>query len=391
MRDGLKAVTDARKRPLISTGRVLSSVFVMLLARLGSLNALEQSRAPRHIQPWIGGAFPSADTLGRVMTKVDQEALREMLREVFLRLKRNKGFAPPAHGLVALVIDGHECHCSYRRRCKGCLTRRVKTVSGERDQHYHRYVAAHLVGRDFTFLVDLEPQRPGEGEVVAAKRLLARVHGRYARCYDVVLADALYAEAPFWREVRDRNKHILVVIKQEARDLLTDARALFCETTPIHTVHRKTRREIRDVTGCNSWPEVKEPVRVIQSLETTPVRRQIEKKVKDDVSEWIWATSLPPEVLCAEDAVTLGHQRWSIENQGFNELVNHWNGDHIYRHEPAAIVAFLLMTFLAFNVFQIFYHRNVKAARRHHQDKTHVARLVLADLYPPQPALVDTS
>jgi hypothetical protein len=391
LRDGLAAIADARPRPIIPAARVLGSVFVMLVGRLGSLNALEQSRASRPVRSWIGGAFPSADTLGRVMAKVDVEALRHILRDVFVRLKRNKGFAPPAHGLVALVIDGHEGHSSYRRCCTGCLTRSIKIADEEREQYYHRYVAAHLVGRDFTFLVDLEPLQRGEGEVIAAKRLLARVHERYARAYDVVLADALYAEAPFWREVRDRGKHILVVLKQEARDLLADARALFGETPPIHDVRGNTRREIRDVVGCTSWPGVKEPVRVIQSVETKTVRRQIDRTVKEDVSEWIWATSLPPEVLGAKAVVALAHQRWSIENQGFNELVNHWHGDHLYRHEPAAILAFLLMTFLAFNVFHVFYHRNVKAALRKTQDKAHIARLILADLYPPRPAPADTS
>ena len=143
------------------------------------------------------------------------------------------------------------------------------------------------------------------------------------------------------------------------------------------------------------WPEVKEPVRVVQSIEIKTVRRQIGNDVEENVSEWTWATSLPPEKLGAKGVVRIGHQRWSIENQGFNELVNHWNSDHIYRHESAAIVAFLLMTFLAFNVFHVFYHRNVhrnvKPARRKDQDKTHIARLILADLYLPRPSPPNTS
>jgi hypothetical protein len=33
----------------------------------------------------------------------------------------------------------------------------------------------------------------------------------------------------------------------------------------------------------------------------------------------------------------LGHQRWDIENYGFNELANEWHSDHVFRHDPGAI------------------------------------------------------
>jgi len=55
-----------------------------------------------------------------------------------------------------------------------------------------------LPGREAVrLLLDHEPQRPGEEEVETALRLLARVIPAYPRAFDVVLADALYAEAPF--------------------------------------------------------------------------------------------------------------------------------------------------------------------------------------------------
>jgi len=44
--------------------------------------------------------------------------------------------------------------------------------------------------------LDIELIRPGEGEVIAAKRLLERVLQRYGRFFDAVIGDALYLEAP---------------------------------------------------------------------------------------------------------------------------------------------------------------------------------------------------
>ena len=70
-----------------------------------------------------------------------------------------------------------------------------------------------------------------------------------------------------------------------------------------------------------SWPEVKAPVRVIRSLETYSVRRQLDKTDEPQTSDWVWATTLPSAQVSVERAVGFGHQRWDIENHGFNELV----------------------------------------------------------------------
>jgi hypothetical protein len=100
-----------------------------------------------------------------------------------------------------------------------------------------------------------------------------------------------------------------------------------------------------------SWPEVKVPVRGIRSLETYSVRRQLDKKVEIRFSDWMWVTTLPSAQLPVQRAVTFGHQRWDIENHGFNELVEGGHTDHVLKHDAAAIECFLLMAFLAFILF----------------------------------------
>ena len=37
--------------------------------------------------------------------------------------------------------------------------------------------------------------------------------------------------------------------------------------------------------------------------------------------------------------VQLGHARWTIANEGFNELVTRWHAAHVYRHERPALLA----------------------------------------------------
>ena len=79
--------------------------------------------------------------------------------------------------------------------------------------------------------------------------------------------------------------------------------------------------------------------------------------------------------------VDMGHDRWSIENQGFNELVNRWHAAHVYKHHPTALLVFFLLAMLCLNVFMAFYCRNLKPAVRRTVSMLHVGQLIAAELY----------
>ena len=70
-----------------------------------------------------------------------------------------------------------------------------------------------------------------------------------------------------------------------------------------------------------------------------------------------------------------------IENHGFNELVNSWNADHVYRHEPNAIECFLLLAFLAYNIFHAFVALNLKPELRRGKTDLYWARLMAAEIH----------
>ncbi|MGA2499689.1 MAG: hypothetical protein ABSH20_18280, partial [Tepidisphaeraceae bacterium] len=76
--------------------------------------------------------------------------------------------------------------------------------------------------------------------------------------------------------------------------------------------------------------------------------------------------------------VSPGHSRWSIENESFNEPVNRWNGDHVYKHDPQSILIFWLL--LSLNLFVAFYQRNLKPAVQKLYDTLAIARQILTDL-----------
>jgi len=205
------------------------------------------------------------------------------------------------------------------------------------------------------FLLDHEAQRAGEDEVATALRLLERVLGAYPRGFDLVLADALYSTAPLFNFLLARGKHVLTVLKDDRRNLYQDAAALFAACPPEEGSFGSRKCLWWDFSGLLSWPQVNVPVRVVRSRKKHTVRRQLDGKDELLTSDWIWVTTLPAQSVPTGRIVAFGHQRWDIENHGFNDLVNGWHADHIYRHDPNAIECFLLLAFLACNIFQAFF------------------------------------
>lgn len=384
--EGLDAVRDSRRRAHIPTPLVMRTLAVMFLSRLGSLNAVEQSRPSRFWRQWLNGPVPSADTLGRVAALVQTNGLRTLLHNLYSRLKREKALAPPSHGLMAAVLDGHESHATFRRCCPGCLQRTIHTQAGDRIQYYHRHAALQLVGQDFSMILDAEPQRPGEDEVATALRLLERVLPIYPRAFDVIVADAMYADPRMFNYALDHHKDVLVVLKANQPGLLEDARGLWEQTTPETVSSGGRTRTCWDLEGFTTWQQVIRPVRIVRSLEEWSVRRQLDGQVEELSSDWVWVTTLSKARASTAAVTQLGHGRWTIENQGFNELVNRWSADHVYKHQPNAMLVFWLIAVICLNLFLAFYQRNLKPAARRAANMLQIARLVTAELLGAFPA-----
>lgn len=379
----LQLLTDTRKRPLIKTPAVVGSALVMHLAQIGSLNGLDQTKGNCFWTKGLtDGVLPSGDTIGRVYDLIDLVPLRAVRKHIYSRLKRNKVLRPLFDDkLFTAVFDGHESSASYLRCCCGCLHREVKTAKGTEIQYYHRHVTAVLLCKEFVLLLDLEMQRPGEDEVAAAIRLLERLVVEYPRAFHIVMADGLYARAPFFTKVVEHGKHVIAVLKDERRDLIQDARGIFKDQQPLVIREGRITRHCWDVEELASWPQFGKNIRVVRSLETTIRSRQMTGEEFETVSDWLWVTTLPKEMLGTESFVVLAHKRWDIENKAFNELVTYWHADHVYAHGRIAIEAFWLTTMLAYNLFHAFINRNLKPTLRLRYTKSFIASAISAELW----------
>lgn len=372
----LGSLRDGRHHPCISPQTVFYGTFLLFVLRLGSLNGLEahfRGGSRRRWQTHLGRKPPSADTIGYSLMRFDCERLRALIHDLYRRAQRNHLTNQiRLGGWSTVALDGHELFSSYWRCCSACSTRRVHTAQGERIQYYHRIVVGQLLGGSFAIPLDLEPILIGEDEVAAGTRLMERLLRRYPKAFDVVVVDGLYGRSGFIKLLRNHAKHIVFVLKDNNPDLLEDARGLFSSQAPCVKQQDSVLYERWDEEGFDRWPELRGSFRVVRSLETTS---------KAKISDWYWCTTLPRAIVPTETVCQIGHKRWEIENQGFNVLVTYYGLDHCFKHDPTAIVAFSLVCFVAYTLFQMFYYRNLKIPLSRRGSMHYVTQMFVQNLH----------
>jgi len=360
----LEALADHREKPEIPAAVFPKALLMLWLCRLPSLNALHLLGRRGAGRRFLRQDMPSADQIANISEILDLPGLRAILGRMYQRLVRNKVLlAIQGHRLA--VVDGHEINNSYERCCAKCLKRQITVNGQKRTQYYHRAVVFQLVGPGFRFLLDVELLKPHDDEGTAALRLIRRVLAMYPRCFDILLGDGLYPQARLFKLLRQHGKHALVVLKDERRDLLKDARGLFGPKP--HRTFRigATAYQCWDVEDLDSWDSYHEKVRVVCSVETTTIgkRKNGRRTQRQQTSEWVWVTTLPASEVPTATVVHFGHERWRIENEGFNELCNQWHANHYFHHHPTSITALWLMLFIAHALFYCFL-RNIKPCLR---------------------------
>jgi hypothetical protein len=352
-------VEDGRIDPDISAESVWLSMFLLFLLRTGSLNGMEEVLLdPARRSKWariLRGGPPSADAVGYFGERADCDSLRKVQHEIYTQLQRNRHIAKfRIGGWSALALDGHELFSSYDLHCEKCRTRTITTKKGPRTQYYHSIVAAHLVGGPIPLLLDAEPMLPGEDEIAAACRLLERVQKQYPKAYDVVTADAIYFDPRIISTVRRHGKHLIAVLKDDHPAVLAEAKNLCQQMQPITWKHRRKEYAWWDIEGILTSSNTENLVRVVRSQETKP------SKTDMVTSNWFWMTTFSQGEAPTETVWCIGHKRWDIENNGFNYLVTYLHLDHNYRHDPNAILAFVLTAFIVYALLSAFYCFNLK-------------------------------
>ena len=358
----IATITDERLKPQIATVKIIAAIIVMQFSNLGSLNSLSQAISVKNLKKDI----PSVSTIARSADSINLEEIRGAGIEIYARARKSKMLSS-CHGMWVGVVDGHEQITSPYCKCPYCKSRIVTKKDGVKDiQYYHEFTAFILAGPKISFILDIEPILPGEGEISSSYRLLERVCKNYPKAFKIVIGDGLYLKETVFNLLEKHHKYAIAVLKEERRQLFEEANRLSLLSEP--KVYRRGRTYYRvwdhSIEGC--WDGYGKGVRVIVSEEATPKRvhskdgRVFEDKLNR--ANWMWVTNLPSseDPGSLKNTVSVCHSRWQIENQCFNETVNTWKADHIYRHSSNGVIVFLLLLFTCVNIFNIFRMRNIK-------------------------------
>ena len=234
----------------------------------------------------------------------------------------------------------------------------------------------------------------------AALRLLRRLPDRYGnRFFDVLLLDALYAQTPVLKLVREIGWDAVISLKQNSRDLYQSAVRLFAQRAPDLVFrepqdHKIYQVQLWDTEGLPFSIDHPDPVRVVRSEEVLQRQRyrEGEPTAHSTDHEWLWITTLPQQAFPAPVIRRLGHSRWKNENNGWMDLTKHWALKHGFlhacRHRPKPVdapcgrrqavpnrglAAVVLILLIAFGLCSAFVLRHSKLARLYHHSAVAVA------------------
>src|SRR5258708_25854596 len=199
------ALPDGRQSPRHHGKKIFDAVFLGAACQFPAVHRIETECQRGALAKRIGPL--SEDAIGYALERQDPGAIFALGCEIARQLKRNGIFGSDwSRGLVVAAVDGMEICSSFARSCDHCMERHVKhTVDGElREelQYYHRICAVTIVSSAFPIPLGIRFQKHGETEVSCSLSLLRDLLDRLGRRFlDLLVADALYLQAPFVREI----------------------------------------------------------------------------------------------------------------------------------------------------------------------------------------------
>ena len=119
---------------------------------------------------------------------------------------------------------------SMSKRLKNCLSRKKHTGETE---YFYRSVVCMIIGKSPHVILGQEMLKPrdgsgkDEGELTGGKRLIEQLKKRHGHFADVIVADALYLNAPFINILKENGLEGVIRLKDERRMIFQDAERLF--------------------------------------------------------------------------------------------------------------------------------------------------------------------
>jgi len=192
---------------------------------------------------------------------------------------------------------------------------------------------------------------------------------------------------------------LVISLKQNQRDLYQSAIRLFArrpadDRGTEQQDGKNYQFQLWDTEGLPFSTDHPQPVRVVRSEEKLTQNHYRRGKLQSETTEheWLWITTLDTQAFPAAQVRRLGHERWKLENNGWNDLTQ--NGAfkhgflHACRHRPQTaaengarqpvpnrgLAAITLILLLAFTLCSAFMQCHSKIFRRYPMSTLEVSR-----------------
>jgi hypothetical protein len=350
---------------------------VLREAAFHAIEALVKSRARRGLG--VGRRFGD-DSLAYFTERLDPGQTRAAVVAAVRRAKRNKAFDDSR--FIGLALDGTGACRSREAGCAWCHP--VRNSDREVTGHHHRFSLVCIVGTGLVLPLDVEPYGPADSELAASERLLVRAAGGLGvRFADYLVADGLYAGAPFLHVAGRLGLRVVVRLKGNLPELFEAAQARFgsCPPTLVFEQGRE-HIEIWDASDFDPWAGLSWP--------TVRVLRYRQHKPDGQVVEAYWLTDWPAERVGSRALYGMAKSRWQIENEGFNDGKTRHGMECIRHHHANSLLIGWLLVCLALTLERLYrlrYHRRGGRAPRTAIELVRCLRLNLTW----QPRHADTS
>jgi len=336
---------DGRVKPQIPA-RVLVWTYVActVLREVSflAMEALVRSRARRALG---GVASPFGDdALAYFTERLDAAQTRDALASILRHAKRGKAFENTR--FVGLAIDGTGGGNTTKNACALCHP--IFDSKKVRVGYNHHFCMIAVVGAGLSLPFDVEPYGPEDCEYNGSQRLLERAVGKLGKRFaDYVVADGLYATAPFLHKAGDLGLRVVARLKDNLPNLFTAAKGRYALMPPTDTFKvDKDHVEIWDKDDFDPWEGLRwTTVRVIRYRQTRP---------NGTVCEAYWLTDWPTKELKSLALFKIAKNRWEIENQGFNDAKTRYGMEHITHHHVNSLEVGWLLTILAIAIERLY-------------------------------------
>jgi hypothetical protein len=345
----------------IPLGDALMSGFAMFSLKDPSLLAFDQRRQdPNDNFRTIYGIdrVPSDTQMRAILDAVAPEQVRPLFGDVFRCLQRGKALERFRYldGYYLVSLDGTTYFSSTKVHCASCLEKHHR---GGGVTYSHQLLGATLVHPDLKEVMPLAPEpiinqdghTKNDCERNASRRWLKHFRQEHPHLPVIVVEDALSANAPHLRDLREARVHYIIGVKPGDHAFLFQH--LYDADAAGRTQHLS---QVDPATGVLHHFRFHNGVPLNESNpdELVNVLEYWEIHADGTVQYFSWITDflLTPGNVFA--IMRGGRARWKIENETFNTLKNQgYHLEHNYGHgEQNLSVVLALLMMLAFLVDQ---------------------------------------